>query len=368
MAWAPVWTAAASIADMPRLLLALALNLAIGWTVPLYAAQAAPGAQMATSLHRIPADLWREQRRIWSSPLHWRRHWRLLAAATAMTALLLASDRHVSGALPMQGALLHDSRIASDIGLASLFAEAGGIFLDGWRTGSLATRRRGLAALESAGNAALAVEVLKRAARRQRPLTGNGHGDFWAGGTSFPSGHASLSWALAETLAEEYPHFAWMRWGNRSAAAVIGVLRVTGQRHFPSDVWVGGLAGGEIGHDVASQLRPNRQGQLQQHAAIDRENLPCDEAASGQQKYHQFRHIIRPSHAAHGGAAHPLGRASCERGVEHGRILSLQQTVQHRVDTNRWSHLAGQISGQIGQRSLGGRHLDRRALASLHSR
>lgn len=229
-------------------LLALALSLNA-----VAAAVFQPSAR-AGSLRQVPADLWQEQQRIWTSPAHWHAHWRLLAAAAAVTALLIATDRNVSAALPAQGAVPHDSRIASNAGLAVLFAEAGGIYLNGWRTGSLPSRRNGLAALESAGNAAIVAEAAKWAARRQRPSAAAGHGDFWKGGDSFPSGHATLSWALAETLAMEHPHSPWMHWGNWSAAAAIGVLRVTGQRHFPADVFAGGLTGHEIGRDIARQL------------------------------------------------------------------------------------------------------------------
>ena len=216
-------------------------------------AQRAAPAQAPEPLQErhLLRDIGREQKRIWTSPLHLsRRQLPLLLLAGTITAGLIASDRHTSAALPETGALVRGSRVASNLGIGALLASAGGLYLYGWRGRAPPAREHGLAALESVANAALAVEVVKLAARRERPLTGSGDGHFWAGGNSFPSGHAALGWAVAESLADSYPNHAWVRWSAWSTATAVSVLRVTGQKHFPSDVFAGALIGALIGHDV----------------------------------------------------------------------------------------------------------------------
>ena len=87
--------------------------------------------------------------------------------------------------------------------------------------------------------------VTKLATDRQRPREGNGHGDFWtnrpAGWTwdsSFPSGHATASMALARVVAGEYPHW-YVMLPAYGFAETVSIGRVLALAHFPSDVIVG---------------------------------------------------------------------------------------------------------------------------------
>jgi membrane-associated phospholipid phosphatase len=58
-----------------------------------------------------------------------------------------------------------------------------------------------------------------------------------------------LAWSSAAVIAEEYPS-RWVQIGVYSMAAGVGVTRVLGQEHFPSDVLVGSAAGWLVGHYV----------------------------------------------------------------------------------------------------------------------
>jgi membrane-associated phospholipid phosphatase len=104
--------------------------------------------------------------------------------------------------------------------------------------------------LESMGYAVAATEVQKVAFNRSRPdrpgLIGND--SFWDGGNSFPSGHASISWAFAAAMAREFPHNKWLKIGGYSAAAVVSGLRFTAKKHYLSDILIGGVEGYAIGH------------------------------------------------------------------------------------------------------------------------
>ena len=106
---------------------------------------------------------------------------------------------------------------------------------------------------EAVIDSVLVVEALKLATNRERPNEGNGQGGFWPHGTrsyeldgSFPSGHATESFALARVIASEYPSKS-VQVAAYGFALAISVSRVTARQHFPSDVLVGGTLGYLIG-------------------------------------------------------------------------------------------------------------------------
>lgn len=61
---------------------------------------------------------------------------------------------------------------------------------------------------------------------------------------SFPSGHATTSFALAAVLSARFPRAAWAFY---LAAALVGLGRVVGTSHYPSDVIGGVLLGLAVG-------------------------------------------------------------------------------------------------------------------------
>jgi len=69
---------------------------------------------------------------------------------------------------------------------------------------------------------------------------------------SFPSGHASLAFAAATTYLviarrEQLPHRARNAILLYAGAVGVAVLRVTGGKHFPTDVAGGAVLGSSIG-------------------------------------------------------------------------------------------------------------------------
>ena len=99
----------------------------------------------------------------------------------------------------------------------------------------------------------LVVEALRLASNRERPNEGNGQGGFWPHGTrsyeldgSFPSAHATESFALARVIASEYRSKP-VQVAAYAFALAISASRVTARQHFPSDVLVGGTFGYLIG-------------------------------------------------------------------------------------------------------------------------
>lgn len=124
----------------------------------------------------------------------------------------------------------------------------------GLAAGRRALRDAGLYSLASHALAGLFVQLFKRLAGRPRPrLT---HGDpfqfapaFEPGLDSFPSGHATASFAVAAVLARSFPAGAWVFYG---LAGFVAISRVARGSHFPTDVAVGSLLGLVIGVAVAA--------------------------------------------------------------------------------------------------------------------
>jgi membrane-associated phospholipid phosphatase len=195
-------------------------------------------------LKRFAAD----QNKIWTSPFRLHRSdavWALPAVA-AMGAFL-ASDSWLSKQVP-SGETARSRDLSND-GVFALAGAAGGMFLIGKMKHNDHAAETGFLAIEAALNAAAVDYSLKSIFARQRPYQGTGSGHFFTRGSSFPSEHAAVSWAVAGVIAHEYPGPVTKLLAYGIASAVT-VARVTGKEHFPSDV----LAGGALGYLIARQI------------------------------------------------------------------------------------------------------------------
>lgn len=207
-------------------------------------------------------DLAHDQKVIWTSPLRlqstdWKWGLPLLGGTTA----LLASDRgtthEVNELVAGSPTSLRASRWTSRIGgAAANFGTAGAIYLAGRWTKNDRLRETGLLATEAVIHAGIVVNSIKMVTNRQRPEQGDGKGRFWSGGKSFPSGHAGMSFALATVVAQEYRDKPLIRWGAYGLAAAVSASRVTGLKHHPSDVVIGGLIGYGMGRYVWRSHQP----------------------------------------------------------------------------------------------------------------
>jgi membrane-associated phospholipid phosphatase len=191
-----------------------------------------------------------DQKAIWTSPAHVRfsdAAW--LAPLGGFTAALLVSDRDFSKHLSNSPPTLSNYKKFSDYGIGAMVAAGGGMYLWGKMTSNDHARETGLLAGEAAIDSLMATYTVKYATRRERPQQGNGNGNFWSGGDSFPSEHASAAWSIASVVAHEYPGFLTQLFAYGGATA-ISISRIKAKQHFPSDVLVGSVLGNLIAQNI----------------------------------------------------------------------------------------------------------------------
>lgn len=237
-----------------RFAVAALIALTLSMFTPLAIAQNNEGCGVSQSVHQVMGqengflhDLERAPRNaIRPSNLKWE-----LPIAGATGLLIAEGDQPAANRI--QGTSIQTlSRRWSNIGLYSELAVPGIM----WGAGclghkpSLATN--GLAVLTAMGTALAMDGALKVAFNRQYPYTVNSRGEFWEGGHSFPSGHATLSFAFASALAHRYPHHRWLKVAAYAFAGAVALSRYPGKKHFFSDILVGSTLGYVVGCDVAS--------------------------------------------------------------------------------------------------------------------
>ena len=191
-----------------------------------------------------------DQQRFWLAPAHLRtRDLRWILPASAGVTALVASDHWISQQVPDKPTQLKNSQNFSNYATYSMVAAAGGAFLWGRITKNERLGETGLLAGEAAVNALGANAVFRTVTQRQRPLQGNGKGNFFQGGSSFPSDHSALAWSIASVVAHEYPGplTKFLAYGLASA---VTVSRISSQQHFASDAVVGSLLGWYFGRQV----------------------------------------------------------------------------------------------------------------------
>lgn len=93
----------------------------------------------------------------------------------------------------------------------------------------------------------LVEKILKPLIARPRPMPDMGAiilGLDLSDSYSFPSGHATIAWALAYVLARKEPRW---KWGFYVLAFLISLSRIYIGKHYPLDVLGGGIIGWAIG-------------------------------------------------------------------------------------------------------------------------
>lgn len=194
---------------------------------------------------------------IWSSPLRTKYKdlpW-LLPASGILTALFL-TDNDLSGALTNNH---RPSKLERDISNAfgqigsygPTLGVPGGLIGIGFLTKNDHLRETGVLQLKAIAHATLLFVAVSAIAGRNKPNNNKkGRGEFFEGGTSFPSGHTLNSFASASVLSYEFPDRPWVGALAYTLASLVGGSRLTQGIHFPSDIFVSALTGVLIGRYI----------------------------------------------------------------------------------------------------------------------
>jgi len=231
--------------------------------VPL-AAQETPGKK--PGLKQAARDFIKDTGRIWSSPFRIKdRQVGPLIVLAATTAFLIAADEDIRGGFKSysdgHGWVGDVGPVITQMGGLGAAATAGIFFGAGLIFKDERARDTGYLAACAMAQSFLVEHALKGLTGRQRPYVADGE-DHWAGPTgffkrydpdydglydSFPSGHAATAFSLATVVALQYHHRPWVPVLAYTIAAGVGLSRVTMDRHWMSDVFVGAV----VGHLVA---------------------------------------------------------------------------------------------------------------------
>src|SRR5712692_6350726 len=201
---------------------------------------------------RFFKNILRDQRAIWTSPLHLHgEDAKWLVPLGLATAALIATDRRTAGALHDNRPRLNISRDVSYLGSSfGAGAIAASFYLIGRARGDARSRETGLLSAEALIDDVIVYSALKVATERTRPRKDLGRGRFFHGGFSFPSGHTVAAWSLAAIVASEYKDRPLIKFGAYGLATAVSISRFTGRNHFLSDVLVGSAIGYGIGRYV----------------------------------------------------------------------------------------------------------------------
>lgn len=211
-------------------------------------------AQPGNPATRFLRDVTADQKRIWTSPFHMtqRQFWTLAVPLVGGTVALKSVDRRITSELPNSNDQILWSGRASRIGAGYTLA-AGTILptLVGQATGNARSTSMGRSGVEALANGLLVTYATKWIFWRERPDVPGGRGSLWSGGSSFPSGHAMSSFAVATAIAQNRKCPKWLAITLYSAATAVSLSRVSSRRHFASDIYFGAFSGILIGRSVA---------------------------------------------------------------------------------------------------------------------
>jgi hypothetical protein len=194
-----------------------------------------------------------DEYRLWTSPFrfsnydsHTMRKYGL--PFLLISGALIATDHKTADALPnTEDQTTWSGRVSQLGSVYALGGFAGGTYLIGKFAHNNHAKEAGFLSLEALGHAQLLALGIKAITQRERPPENPSGTGFFKGGDSFPSGHATSSFALATVFAYEYREHIAVPITAYSLASLISVSRVSARRHWASDIFVGGSLGFLIG-------------------------------------------------------------------------------------------------------------------------
>jgi len=201
----------------------------------------------------LPKKFLSDQKDMWLFPgqLAKGRHWLPTILLVGGTAVLITQDPAMERAVRQSSAFGTFSNVLSSANTDAIIAGVPAA----WYLESLLIKNRygqstALLAGEAVANDAVLMTVLKAATQRARPSEfppngpyndtfWNSHNSFFGKGTSFPSGHAMMSFSIATVFSRRYAKHKWVPILAYTVASAISFSRITTASHFPSDVFLG---------------------------------------------------------------------------------------------------------------------------------
>jgi len=215
-------------------------------------------------------ELFKDEGKIWSAPFGFKtKDWILTAGIAGITAYMILNDESIYGRVkayqeknPWVSDISPSMTLLGDgtlnLGLSGLFYLSGAVFKDKH------IKNTGKLLFMGLIHSGIVVQLLKHLSGRQRPEAGNGI-DHWEGPAgffkryknhrdmyydSFPSGHTITIWTTATIIAHQYNNSFVIPAISYSLALLSGLSRLTEDKHWLSDVFVGGVLGFAIGRFV----------------------------------------------------------------------------------------------------------------------
>ena len=210
-----------------------------------------PKNKAPASLERsLPRDIYLGQKEFWSWPSRMRlddAYWAVPFGI--VTGGLISADQSIKNALPQNPNTIKRFKSLSNYGALAYGGLVGGSYVLGKMSHRTYLSDTAWLAGESGLNSLITTYALKYALARQRPTEGNGKGDFFSSGQSFPSEHSAAVWSVATVFAGRYPGII-PKLGLFGGAGLISFSRVVGQQHFTSDAFVGSALGYYFGRQA----------------------------------------------------------------------------------------------------------------------
>jgi membrane-associated phospholipid phosphatase len=212
---------------------------------------------------RIPfiGDYPADQLIIWNSPFKLNKKSMLLWGGAAVTTAYLITRDNVYHA-DVQGFTLKNqwvkksSPVITDLGSNTFnLGLIGSFYLGGVLLKDRHAKETARLSLKSLLHAVVITKVLKLVFRRQRPYVENGVDQWFTDGKgndyrSFPSGHTSTAWSVATVIAGMYRDKPAVPVICYSLATLVGISRMTENKHWASDVFIGAVLGYAVGRFV----------------------------------------------------------------------------------------------------------------------
>jgi membrane-associated phospholipid phosphatase len=217
---------------------------------------------------KLPGNFLQDQKDLWLFPMKLAegRHWLPTAIVVGGTAALIATDPQTMPHFRQTNDFHGFNRVFTSTVSGGIIAVVPATFY----VASLIRKNsydQGTALLagEAVVDDTVLMVVMKSITQRLRPTdvapTGKYSDTFFQSnrspigrGTSFPSGHALMSFSVATVFARRYRQHRWVPYVAYGLASVISFSRVTTGAHFPSDVFIGAALGFAIArYDVVRQ-------------------------------------------------------------------------------------------------------------------